>query len=95
MEFIDAIDIGMVVDLLEICFGFAIGIAARIRFLKPKDLTIMLQVAILGVRILKLILKKYHPIKRERNYSGVDQDLTAMHEKILREHNLPAEPEIT
>lgn len=74
-------------DLLEIIIGFFLGTASRIRFLKARDLTIMLQVALLSVRVLKWLVKQYHPIKMH-SYKGVDEDLTRMHEKILRENNL-------
>lgn len=74
-------------DILEIAFGFLLGIASRIKLLKPRDLTILLQVVILGVRVLRWMTKNHHPMKRS-NRAGVDEDLTKMHEQIMKEHNL-------
>lgn len=79
-------------DMLEIIFGFLLGItttiATRIKLLSPRDLTILLQVLIFSVRVLRWVVKQHHPIKKTLNRTGVDQDLTRMHEQILKEHNL-------
>lgn len=76
-------------DLLEIFLGFIVGISARIKILKPSDVTLLLQLLVLTLRLLRWVSRQHHPLKRSPNFRGVDQDLTEMHDRLLREHNLP------